>query len=69
MLWTQPYDNYQWSKDNTLISGATGQFYVVDYIADAGSSFMVSATQSERTRGEVHREENRARREGHARVG
>lgn len=43
-LTTQVYDAYQWNKDGSPISGATGQTLTVDQWADAGSSFTVSAT-------------------------
>lgn len=44
-LWTQSYDAYQWYKEGVAISGATQQFLIVNYGADAGSSFSVAATQ------------------------
>lgn len=43
-LSTQPYDAYQWYKDGSPISGATGQTLVVQQFADAGSLFTVAAT-------------------------
>src|SRR5688500_19857611 len=43
-LWTQPYDSYQWFKGGVPIPGATQQYYVVNYFADAGDYFKVSAT-------------------------
>lgn len=40
-LWTQSYDAYQWYQDNSLLSGATNQFYVVN---SSGSYYSVAAT-------------------------
>lgn len=45
-LWTQPYDSYQWYRGGQPIPGATQQYYVTDYIQDAGYYFKVEATQS-----------------------
>lgn len=44
LLTTQAYDAYQWYKDGSPVTGATGQTLVVHQFADAGSSFTVSAT-------------------------
>ena len=45
-LWTQVYDSYQWYKDSVLIPGATNQYLVVSQFNDAGSYFIVEATDS-----------------------
>jgi hypothetical protein len=43
-LTTQAYDGYQWYKDGSIIPGATGQTYTVDYTNDGGSEFTVEGT-------------------------
>src|SRR6188508_2656000 len=40
-LWTQPYEAYQWYQNNTLVPGATNQFYVVN----SSDYYSVAATQ------------------------
>jgi hypothetical protein len=42
---TQPYQTYQWYKNNVAISGATNSWLAVDYFNDAGYNFSVSVTQ------------------------
>ncbi|MCU0435331.1 MAG: hypothetical protein MUC87_17880 [Bacteroidia bacterium] len=42
---TQPYQTYQWYKNNVIIPGATAAVLPVDYFNDAGNNFSVFVTQ------------------------
>ena len=42
---TQPYQTYQWYKNNVAIPGATNATLAVDYFNDAGYNFSVFVTQ------------------------
>jgi hypothetical protein len=42
---TQPYQTYQWYKNNIAIPGATAATLPVDYVNDAGNNFSVFVTQ------------------------
>ncbi|MBA3648188.1 MAG: hypothetical protein H0W62_06500 [Chitinophagales bacterium] len=49
-LKTQPYNTYQWYRNNRAIPGATNQFYIVNHEMDVGSKLRVAVIDNGCTR-------------------